>query len=206
MMRYTLFIFIYFLVGFNFNFIFAQELSKEEKKALKKEIKAWKKDLEGFKKFLENIQKNKDKNNKIIQQEKEQSQNDTSFYVKSLKTFDDFADVAERKQFILDSLLYVKENWHKKKTHKQRNLSFKIQIAALQNHPIDKFKNLKPYFTIIKPKNKKELTKYLIGNFKSYHEALAFLKFLEKNNQEMKGTIVAFRGNTQVKKLAFFQD
>lgn len=205
-MKYTLFI---FLISFNFLLItnsFAQELSKKEKKMLKKEIKAWKKDLEGFKKWSENIKKTKDKKIIDTQQAKEQMKNDTSFYLKSLKTFDDFADVADRKQFILDSLLFVKEHQHKKKTHYDRQLSFKIQIAALKNHGIDKFNTLQPNFMIIKPKNKKELTKYLIGNFKSYHEAMAFLKFLEKQDAAVKGTIVAFKGSKQVTKLAFFQD
>ncbi|TAE71413.1 MAG: hypothetical protein EAZ85_10900 [Bacteroidetes bacterium] len=205
-MKNILFYFIFYFIFFNSDICFGQELSKKEKKALKKELKAWKKDLNGFKIFLEN--KKKVEENKILeaQKGKQKIKDDTSFYVKSLITFDDFADVADRKQFILDSLLYIKEHWHKKNTHKKRNLSFKIQIAALQNHPIDQFKNLLPYFMIIKAKNKKELNKYLIGNFKTYHEAIAFLRFLEKRNTEMKGTIVGFKGNKEVKKLSFFQD
>ncbi len=202
-------ILFYFLVYFIFSFhsiCFGQELTKKEKKMLKKEIKAWKKNLEGFKMFLETQKKIKEEKITQSQEDKEKIKNDTSFYHKVLITFDDFADLADRKQFILDSLLEIKEYLDKKITHKKRNISFKIQIAALKNHPIDKFKNLQPYFTIIKTKNKKDLNKYLIGNFKSYHEAIAFLRLLETKDIEMKGTIVGFKGNKEVKKLAFFQD
>jgi hypothetical protein len=201
-------IILFFLFLFFQKFCLAQNhsLSKKEVKELKAELKLFKNNLQGFKDFLTIIEDYKKNQIKQTELEKINAKNEVVYYQKLLKMFDDYAEIDERKQKNIDSLIKLKEYLIRKKTHQKRNLVFRIQIAALKNHPIDIFKKLYPHFIIELPKTKKDLKRYMIGNFISYHEALAFLDFLQKKEKNLQAVVVGFKNGKQIKRLAFFKD
>lgn len=160
----------------------AQELSREETKALLIEIKQLKKDLPRFQAMkIENGQLS----SKIISQEQTLSQKQAEQAKYSDKLLKEKDEAIEYEESLLKDLLANKKN---------TRCAFAVQIGAYQSRDLSQYSSQYPKF-IVEPGDD-GLKKYSIGIFESYHEARAFSRFL--NSVGAQTYVVGFYSGSRV--------
>jgi hypothetical protein len=119
---------------------------------------------------------------------------------KLLQMFDSLADVNDSKTPQIDSLIRLKHYYSKKMRPIRDKVIFRVQIAAYKKHPLDEFAGKSAFLWIDNSDINQK--RYLLGNFRGYHEAKQWSDFLNENGAE--SYVVAYKRGKRLKSLSIY--